>query len=272
MALGLDPHRLIAVFQYRRKGEPGQVELAVPRVKPGQGEQVLDNMGHPVALVEDHLQKVTGHLRGQVGVLLQGLGIAANVGDGGSELMGDVGHKLLAHGLVLHLLGDIVDHHQHPHLLLPVKGRQEEQQRALSPDGLALQAVPLQGEDGLQRGDLPKKILVGNRSPQGNLHVQHLLGSGVGVDDLSALVEGHHPVGHVKEQGAELGPLAVHRLEGGLKLAGHGVEGVGEHPDLVVGLHLDLVVKIPLRHPLGPPGQRPDGRDHGPGEEEREEH
>ena len=27
------------------------------------------------------------------------------------------------------------------------------------------------------------------------------------------------------------------------------------HADLVVGLHLNLVAKVPLGHPLGPPGQ-----------------
>ena len=39
------------------------------------------------------------------------------------------------------------------------------------------------------------------------------------MDDLAALVEGHHPVGHVEEEGGELGPLALHLLQGGLELA-----------------------------------------------------
>ena len=53
----------------------------------------------------------------------------------------------------------------------------------------------------------------------------------------------------MEEEGGELGPLALHLLQGGLELAGHGVEGVGEHADLVVGLHLNLVAKVPLGHP-----------------------
>ena len=51
--LGVHQHRLIGVVHRLGKGEDGEAQLAAARVKPGEGEQVLQNMGHAVGFVED---------------------------------------------------------------------------------------------------------------------------------------------------------------------------------------------------------------------------
>ena len=42
MALGLDADGLVTVLQHVSKGEGREIELAVPRIEPGQGQQVID--------------------------------------------------------------------------------------------------------------------------------------------------------------------------------------------------------------------------------------
>ena len=85
--------------------------------------------------------------------------------------MGHVGHKLLAHGLILDLLGYIVDHRQDPRLLLPVEGNQQQKENPVAPDGLAVQAVSLQVQNSIQGGDLPKQVVVAHSPAYGDGHV-----------------------------------------------------------------------------------------------------
>ena len=122
VALGLDADGLVAVLQHVSKGEGREIELAVPRIEPGQGQQIIDDVCHAVALVEDHVQELDGRLGRQIRRFYQGLGIAADVGDGSLQLVRDVGYELFPQRLVLHLLGDIVDHDQDAHLLFLVEG------------------------------------------------------------------------------------------------------------------------------------------------------
>ena len=99
------------------------------RVEAGEGQKILDDMGHPVALGQDDAQEIFLRGGGDVtGAVHQRFGIAADVGQGGAQLMGDIGHEFPAHFLRLVLLGDVVDDHQYAALPLPVKGGQAQLQ------------------------------------------------------------------------------------------------------------------------------------------------
>src|SRR5699024_4487964 len=114
VALGLQEHRVVDVPDGLFEGEGGQLQLALPRVEAGEGEQVLDDVGHAVGLVEDDPQEVRLHVRRDLPRPVgQGLGIAADIGEGRAQFVGDVGHEFPAHLLRLVLLGDVVDHHHH---------------------------------------------------------------------------------------------------------------------------------------------------------------
>ena len=102
--------------------------------------------------------------------------------------------------------------------------------------------------------------------------MEHPGGGGVGVDDLPLAGEGHHAVGHVEEQGVQLVALVLHLAQGVLKLPGHVVERVGEHADLVLRGHLDLMGEVPPSHPHRALRQAADGGDHGAGQGEGEQH
>ena len=224
-------------------------------------------MGHPVALVEDDPQKFLFHLRGHLpGVLGEGLGVGADVGQGGAQFVGDVGYELPAHLLGFPLLGNVVEDHQgaapRPS---PVEGGHQQLEVPLPDLPLLLQVVL--GVQHLGQGGPPvKEGLIGAVRPDGL--AQHPGGGGVGVNHPPLPGEGHHPVGHVEEEGVQLVALVLHLAQGILELSGHVVEGVGEHADLVLGEHLDLSGEVPLRHPHSALGQLLDGRDHGLGQQD----
>ena len=152
--------------------------------------------------------------------------------------MGDVGHKFPAHLLVLPLLGDIVEHHKGaPSLPAPVEGGHEQLEEAVTHLALLLQVVG--GSQHLvQGGRAAEQLLIGGLPADGP--AEQPVGGGVGVDDPALPGEGHHTVGHVEEQGVQLVALVLHLAQGVLELAGHVVEGVGKHADLVLGGHLDF--------------------------------
>ena len=121
--LSVQQHRLIGIPHCLVKVETGEVELTAAGVEPRQGKQVLDDVSHPVGLVQNHSQEISGHLRGHIPQpLLQRFGIAANVGQRGTQLVGYIGHKVLAHLLSGTLFGDIVNEHQHAPLVPPGEG------------------------------------------------------------------------------------------------------------------------------------------------------
>ena len=108
MVLGVHQDGLIGVVHRLGEGEGAQAQLTAPGVKPGQGEQVLQNVGHAVGLVEDDPQEPVLHLRGQVShPVVQSLGVALDVGQRGAQLVGHVGHKVLALLLRLFQLVDV---------------------------------------------------------------------------------------------------------------------------------------------------------------------
>ena len=257
-------------MEHRGKGELGQLQIGAPRVEPGQGEQVLHDVGHAVALVEDDSQELLLHGWGQVsGAVHQRFGIAADVGEGGAQLVGHVGHELPAHLLVLPLLGDVVDDHQYAPLPVPVEGSHQQLEESLLNRLLFLEVVGHR-QHPLQRDQAAEQLPEGGVRPDGP--VEHLLRGGIEVDDLSSPGEGHHAVRHVEKEGVELVALVLHLADGVLELTRHIVEGVGEHADLVPGGHLDLMGEVPLCHPHGSLRQPLDGGDHGLGEEEGQQH
>ena len=188
-------------------------------------------MGHAVALVQNDPQELLLHGGGDVpGAVGEGLRIAADVGQGGAQLVGDVGHELPLHLLVLPLLGDVVENHQHAPLPLPVEGGQQQVQHLVPHPDLPLQVVG--GGHGLLQGILvPKELLIGGVRADGT--AQHALRRRIGVDHLAVPVKGHHAVGHVEEQGVQLVALVLHLAQGVPQLPGHVIEGVSEHADLV---------------------------------------
>ena len=93
-----------------------------PSIKSPFLRQVIDDVRHAVALVEDHGQELDGRLGRQARRFYQGLGLAADVRDGSLQPVSDVGYELFPQRLVLHLLRNVVDHDQDAHLLFLVEG------------------------------------------------------------------------------------------------------------------------------------------------------
>ena len=272
VALGLQQHGVVHLAHRLVKGEGGELQLGLPGVQPGQGEQILDDVGHPVRLGQDDPQEallsVGGHPAGAVG---QGLGVAADVGEGGAQLVGDVGHELPAQLLVPAQVGDVVDDHQSARLALLVKGGEQQLQIPPVHLPLPLQHVgPLQPQHLPQGGHVAEELLIPGVLPDGA--AEHLLRRRVGLDDPAVVGEGHHTVGHVEEEGVQLVALVLHLLDGVLEPAGHLVEGVGEHADLVVRAHGQPPGEVAAGHLFRSGGELPDGGDHRPGQQEGEQH
>ena len=62
VALGLHAHGVVDLGHALAEGEADQIQRTVSRVEAGQGQQVLDDVGHPIALAEDDLQEILLHL------------------------------------------------------------------------------------------------------------------------------------------------------------------------------------------------------------------
>ncbi|CAN4011208.1 EamA family transporter, partial [Dysosmobacter welbionis] len=229
------------------------------------------NVGHAVRLRDDDVQKAVGGLHRDVPLRVpQGLGIAADVGEGGAQLVGDIGHELLAPLLVAVLLRHVMKHHQHAAAGLVGKRRQKQLQRPVPHLHLRLGVVgSLEGQGLLEGIDLTEEGIVG--SALRHTAVEHVGGGGIAVDKEAVVVKGHHAVGHVEEQGVQLVPLVLHGGQRGLKDIGHLVEGAREDADLVSGLHGELAVKVSRGHPLCPGGELFDGAHHGLGQQEAQQ-
>ena len=269
-ALALQLHRPAHRADGVVQGEAAHFHVRPPGVQTAEGQQVLDDAGHPVRLADDDVQKAVFRLPGDALHVPEGLGVAADVGEGGAQLVGDIGHELLAHLLVLPLGGDVV-HHRHHAAVLPLGDRSQVQLQ----DALAHRQLP-GGEVGpLEAHDLLKGQLLSEEGVvvvEGHLPAQHPAGGGVAGEDGPVPGEGNHAVGHVQEEGVQLVALAGHLLQGVLQHGGHIVEGGGEDADLIGGFHRDGGPEVPRRHPLRPLGEALDGDDHGLAEQEGEEH
>ena len=149
-----------------------------------------------------------------------------------------------------------MDDHQHAAQPLRVKGRQQQLQAA---------AVHIHG---------PVQIagLLHRQHADGDGPAQQPFGGRIGLDDRPLPGKGHHAVGHMQEQRAQLIALVLHFFQRLLELTGHVVEGPGQHADLIPGGHLDFMGKVSVRHPLGAFGQPLDGGDQRLGQQEREQH
>ena len=104
-------------------------------------------MSHPVRFGDDDVQKTVGGVLGDVSAAIpQGLGVAADIGQRCAQLMGHIGHELLAPLLVAVLLGHVVEHDQHAAAGLVGEGGQIQLQRPVSHHHLTLGVVgPLEG-------------------------------------------------------------------------------------------------------------------------------
>ena len=251
------------------EGEGGETHFGVPGVQPAERQQVLDDAGHTVGLADDDVQEAVFHLSGDVSLGgAEGLRVAADVGEGGAQLMGDVGHELFAPLLVAVLLRHVVQDDEHASLLLTVgEGGQVELQHPIPHHLLGLRVVrAAEGEDLLHGIEAAEKLVIAAVLPQGPS--QHGNGGGVPVNELPGAVKGHHAVGHVEEKGIQLGALILHGGQSLLQDRGHLVEGPGEDADLVGGFHGEAAVKVTGGHLLRPCRQLLDGPHHGLGEEE----
>ena len=126
VALGLQLHRPAHGLDGLPEGEADHLHVRPAGVQAAEGQQVLDDPGHPVRLADDDVQKAVLHGAGDVLAVPDGLRVAADVGQRGAQLVGDVGHELLAHLLVFPLGGDVVHYRHHPAVLPIGEGGQVE--------------------------------------------------------------------------------------------------------------------------------------------------
>ena len=158
-------------------------------------------MGHPVRLCNDNIQKVVrGLLRNVASSVPQSLRVAADIGEGGAQLVGDVGHELFAAFLVAVLFRHVVEHDQNTALLVVGKGGEIHVQRSLANFQFLFHIVgALQRQNFLKGMHVSQQLLIG--AVRLYLPLQQVVGSGVTVNEVAGVVEGHDTVGHVEEKG-----------------------------------------------------------------------
>ncbi|EAU64887.1 hypothetical protein STIAU_5392 [Stigmatella aurantiaca DW4/3-1] len=183
LALGLRFDRVGGPGGRDREGHVGEPELHLARFEPGQLQQVLDELGEALGLAVDDLHHLGGH-----GGVLQGPGlkclrIAADGGDGGAQLVGDVGHEVLAHIFQPAQFGDVIEDGG--------AARQVPAERR-HPDGEREGEEPLQGQLQARGGAFPAgarhRVVEGLVPNEGQRTLAH--------DGPSARLE-HHPEGVV---------------------------------------------------------------------------
>ena len=176
--------------------------------------------------------------------------------------MGDVGHEFLSPLLVAVLLRHIVEDDEHAAAELVGKGRQIKLQRPLTNHQLALGVVgPLERQHVLEGIDGAEQL--GIRAGAVHIAVEHGVGGGIPVDEMSLPVKGHHAVGHVEKEGVQLVSLVFHSGQRALQHTGHLVERAGEDSDLIGGFHRQRAVKVSGGHLLRACGELFDGAHHG---------
>ena len=254
------------------KGESGNVHLHFAVIELTEGQQVLDDTGHAVGLVDDDAEELLLQLRRQVSCGVgHGLGVGFDVGQRGTQLMGHIGHKFPAGLLALALLGDIVDDDDDTgRTALGGKGGHKQLQAPVPHGLLRLHKLrALQGQHLGQLGLLAEHFI--KPAGFGRVTAQHLDGGGVGVDDAALGVKGHHAVGHVQKQGGEFVALVFGGGQGVSEHTGHVVEVPGQRADFIPGGNLQLFRKIPGGHPTGALGQRPQRGNENLGQQHRQD-
>ena len=269
-ALGLQLHRPAHRLDGVEKRETRHFDLRPAGIQAAEGQQILNNPGHAVRLADNDVQEIVLHILRNIIRIPDRLGVAADVGKGRAELMGDVCHELFAHLLIFSLGGNVV-HHRHGAAALPVgHGGQVQLQNPLAHRQLPGSEVgPLQPHHPPQGQLLSEEGVV---IVEGNLPAQHLTGGGIAGENSAVVGEGNDAVGHVEKERIQLIALAGHLLQGVLQDSCHIVEGGGQNADLIGGLHSNGRAEVPRRHPLRPLGQPLDGDNHGLAEEEGEQH
>ena len=229
-------------------------------------------MGHAVRFRNDDVQEIVLHIPGNViSGIPDGFGVAADVGQGGPQLVRHVGHEFLAPFLIPVLFRHVMEQDQNAALGLVGEGREVEGQGPVSHHQLIFNVVGfLEGQHVLEGMQVAQQFLVGAAGIDGS--PQKLRGGGVAVDEVPLPVKGHHAVGHVEEQGIQLVALVFHGSQCGLQDLGHLVKRSGENTNLVGGFHRQLAVKITGGHPLCADGQLFNGAHHGLGEQEAQQH
>ena len=228
-------------------------------------------MGHAVRFADDNVEKVILCLAAQIVARLpNGLGIRADIGEGGAQLVGNVGDELLAALLGFALLGHIVQHDQNAAAFLVGKWRKVKLHAALADGKFPFHIVAaLHGDDMGKRADGLKELAVNAFARRA---VQKLARGGVAVDELAAAVVGDDAIAHVEKQRVELVALVLHGFERGVEHGRHVVECGGQNADLVRRFDGERLVKVAGRDALGALGQFFNGVDHGLGEQERQKH
>ncbi|MPM75665.1 hypothetical protein SDC9_122659 [bioreactor metagenome] len=229
-------------------------------------------MGHAVRLIDNNVQKaVGGGLRNVSPAAPQRLRIAADIGEGGTQLMRNVGDKLLASFLAAVMLRLVVQNHQHAAAGLVRKRGEVQFQRLIPRHHLRIGVVgPLKVQNLCQRINGAEQLVIDRLLRDRAL--KQLRGSGIAVDQRPVVVKGHHSVGHVKEQGIQLIPLVLNGVEAVLKHIRHVVECAGQNTDFVRGLHRQLVSKVSAGQALRPFRHLFDGADEGLAQKVAEQH
>ena len=236
------------------EGEAGEHQLGVACVQPAQGQQVLNDMGHSICFCDDDIQETVGGIPGDVAAVPQGLGVAADIGQRRTQLMGHVGNEFLSALLIAVLLRHIVKDDQHAAAGLIREGGQVQFKCTVSDHHLTFGVVgTLKGQHLLEGVDAAKELIIG--TVRGNGPLQHGGGGGVAVDQGAIVVKSHHAVGHMEKQRVQLVSLVFHGGQSGLQHPGHLIEGAGQNADLVSGFHGQPAVKISGSHLLRAGGQ-----------------
>ena len=224
-------------------------------------------MGHAVRFADDNVEKVILCLAAEIIARLpNGLGIRADIGEGGSQLVGNVGDELLAALLGFALLGHVMQHDQNAAAFLVGKWRKVKLHAALADGKFPFHIVAaLHGDDMGKRADGLEELAVNAFVRRA---VQKLAGGGIAVNEAAAAVIGDHAVAHVEKKGIKLVAFVFHGLQRRVQHGRHVVERGGQNADFVRRFDGKRFIEVTGRNAFGTLGQLFDGVDHGFGEQE----
>jgi hypothetical protein len=231
------------------------------RLHPGEIQQILHQRGQPFGVAIGDGQEAIG----LVWLLLQcrprRLQRRAHRRQRRAQLVGDVGHEVLADRLQPANLGDVHQHHQRPATVVGQGGgvhQEPARPRAIHRHLTGGGPLPLQGladhglqsgaANGLQQGSAQQRR--GGVRPAGGLvrgleaREQQHPGRGVGHHDGPGRIHHQHPLLHGLQNAPQPIALLAQGAQGAGQAVGQLIQGARQLPDLVAGLRPDAHVQI----------------------------